>query len=526
MKQNESQNVEYKRIWHDEYLRWVCGFANAKGGTIWIGIDDDKSVAGVTNAEKLMEDIPNKIKDTMGIVVDISLVRRQCKDVVRIDIPESDFPVAYRGEYHYRTGSTKQQLTGFALTQFLFHKMHLSWDAVETVNRLRANNYTFKRLKLRFDTRVQKTIRPADLASFGLVTKEGILTNAGALLVDDCPIPQSRLFCTRWTGPDKSFDAEDSQKEHGNLLELLDSAEAFIKKHTRKAWVKRPTERDNYPDYPERAVTEALVNAFIHRDYTIYGSEVHVDIFDERIEISSPGGMPDGSLVQDLDLMNVPSDRRNGVLADIFDRLDYMEREGSGFKKILGAYSFDKARNSMGVMPKFYSAVGCFIVTLPCLRGKNDTINVTVNDIINVTVNDHLKPLYELICDNPGKRTPFFAKQLKMAERTIKRQLAELSDVVEYRGAKRDGGYFLRGGVGNRCEVAEKVAEKVAVKLTETEKKILDMLRGDAHVTQKTISDRIGVTRQYVGRCMDSLQSRGLIRRIGPDKGGVWEVVK
>ena len=102
MKKSESHHVEYKRSWHDEYLRWVCGFANAKGGTIWIGIDDDRSVVGVANAKKLMEDVPNKIKDTMGLVVDVSLVRKRQKDIVRIDVPESDFPVAYHGEYHYR----------------------------------------------------------------------------------------------------------------------------------------------------------------------------------------------------------------------------------------------------------------------------------------------------------------------------------------------------------------------------------------------------------------------------------------
>ena len=77
MKKDESQNVEYKRSWQDEYLKWVCGFANAKGGTIWIGIDDDKSVRGVLGSKKLMEDIPNKIKDTLGLVVDVALVKNR-----------------------------------------------------------------------------------------------------------------------------------------------------------------------------------------------------------------------------------------------------------------------------------------------------------------------------------------------------------------------------------------------------------------------------------------------------------------
>lgn len=370
----ESQNAEFKQSWHDEYLKWICGFANAKGGRLLIGVDDAGKPVGVANAKKLLEDIPNKIRDTMGIVADVSLVKRKKKDVVQIVVRESDFPVAYRGEYHYRTGSTKQQLTGFALTQFLFHKMHLSWDGAETVNRLSSRKFTFRRLKYRFEQRVHKDVKNADLVSYGLITKDGVLTNAGALLADDCPIPQSRLFCTRWLGNDKAADSAASRKEQGNILELLDMAESFIKVHTNKGWVKRPTERDNYPDYPERAVTESLVNAFIHRDYTICGSEVHVDIFDDRMEIMSPGGMPDGSLVQELDVMNVPSDRRNGILADVFDRLDYMEREGSGFKKIVGAYSTNISRNPSGFMPKFYSAVGCFVVTLPNLNTREVAI--------------------------------------------------------------------------------------------------------------------------------------------------------
>ena len=209
----ESQNTEFKLSWHDEYLKWICGFANAKGGKLLIGIDDAGKPVGVANAKKLLEDIPNKIRDTMGIVADVSLVKRQKKDVIQIVVRESDFPVAYRGEYHYRTGSTKQQLTGFALTQFLFHKMHLSWDGAETVNRLSSRKFTFKRLKYRFEQRVHKEVKNADLVSYGLITKGGILTNAGALLADDCPIPQSRLFC--WA---LSYPLADGSRRNGGGL--------------------------------------------------------------------------------------------------------------------------------------------------------------------------------------------------------------------------------------------------------------------------------------------------------------------
>ena len=158
---------------------------------------------------------------------------------------------------------------------------------------------------------------------------------------------------------------------------MLQYAEDFVRVNSRHAWHKLARTRIEFVEYPERSVHEALVNAFIHRDYLVTGSEVHVDIFDDRIEIMSPGGMPDGSLVQELDVLNVPSDRRNGVLADVFDRLDYMEREGSGFKKIVGAYSPDVSHNPKNLSPKFYSAVGCFVVTLPNLNGSQESSQET-----------------------------------------------------------------------------------------------------------------------------------------------------
>ena len=124
----------------------------------------------------------------------------------------------------------------------------------------------------------------------------------------------------------------------GSLVTLLQSVPDFVRNNSKKAWRKVDDGRIEMPDYPDRAVLEGVVNALIHRNYMEIGSEVHIDMFDDRIEIYSPGGMVSGISLEGKDLLKIPSKRRNPILADIFSRLKYMERRGSGFKKILADY--------------------------------------------------------------------------------------------------------------------------------------------------------------------------------------------
>ena len=129
-------------------------------------------------------------------------------------------------------------------------------------------------------------------------------------------------------------DAINDHEYQGNLLLLLRAGVDFVNSNTNSGWMKLPDGRKNIPDYAERAVLEAIVNHLIHRDYTIIGGEVHIDIFDDRIEFNSPGGMLDGTLIQNRDISKVPSVRRNTKLEDVFTHLGYMEKRGSGLRKI------------------------------------------------------------------------------------------------------------------------------------------------------------------------------------------------
>ncbi len=130
----ENQNVEWKEIWKDEYLKWICGFANASGGKIFIGKNDKGKIVGVKNPKKLLGDIPNKVKNILGILVDVNLHKTENGNYLEINVEPQPFALNYKGQYFYRTGNTLQELKGVALDKFLLEKKGKTWDNVPIPN--------------------------------------------------------------------------------------------------------------------------------------------------------------------------------------------------------------------------------------------------------------------------------------------------------------------------------------------------------------------------------------------------------
>jgi predicted HTH transcriptional regulator len=269
------------------------------------------------------------------------------------------------------------------------------------------------------------------------------LTFVGALFADQCPIYQSRVFCTRWNGLKKGglyVDALDNDEFQSNAISLLTDSLKFIRHNSSVKWKKTGTGRLEMPDYPSEAVHEALVNALVHRDYMIQGSEIHVDMYDDRLEIVSPGGMPDGKLIQNLNIEDVASIRRNPIICDIFSRLRLMERRGSGLRKIIDQYPEEAA-------PSFRSTEQSFIVTLKHLNYGKVSMPLGTDDGI----------------DN---------------------------------------------GIESNAD------------------KILNVISLDPKATQKQMSDATGMSVRTVARELKGLQEDGIIKRVGSDRAGHWEIVK
>lgn len=368
------------------WLKSVSAFANGIGGTLFFGIDNDRNVIGLADAQTDAEMISRLIKERITPYPNFILApeRENGKDILVLSVSAGrSTPYYYKAdgitEAYIRIGNESVIAPSYVLNQLLLKGMNRTYDAL--LSEYDFKDFAFSKMRERYKAWTGNSMEEKLFDSFEMRDDHGKLTNAGALLADDAPIKHSRLFCTRWNGLDKSggmVDALDSAEYSGSLIILLNEGVGFVKRNMKTRWKKTANSRIEMPDYCERSVFEALVNALIHRDYLILGSEVHIDIYDDRLTITSPGGMADGTRIQERDISNISSTRRNPVLADIFGRLGYMERQGSGFKKITESYR--AAHNYRDELePKFYSDASSFQVTLYNLNYGTDE-NGTVGE--------------------------------------------------------------------------------------------------------------------------------------------------
>lgn len=371
---DKKQIVEIRKP--KSWCKSISAFANTAGGSLIFGVADDDTVVGLADAKRDAERISELIKNRLSPVPECSLNFHNTEDdkkLIILNIPRGEeTPYYYVGdgttEAFVRMGNESVPADSTDLKRLVLRGRNSSFDSLNSSYSM--SDFSFTKFRERYKIWAGKSVEDKDYESFGMIGTGGKLTNAGALLADESPVRYSRVFCTRWSGKNKSggiVDALNHEEYSGSVISLLNDAEAFIKNNTKTIWKKLSNSRLELPEYVHRSYFEALVNALIHRDYLINGSEVHVDIFDDRLEIYSPGGMPDGTKVQDRNIRVIPSIRRNPVLADIFARLGYMERSGSGLEKIRDSYE-RSANFAESKEPSFYSDRGQFVVTLPNLN--------------------------------------------------------------------------------------------------------------------------------------------------------------
>lgn len=428
------------------WCKSVSAFANTLGGALIFGISNEDGIVGLVNPSSDAEKISEIIKNRLNPIPEFKLRFHKTEDekvLIILDIfkgEETPYYYAADGdlEAYVRVGNESVKATPTELKRLVLRGKNTSYDSQNSTYKM--EDFAYSQLRARYKKWTGNSFGEKDLVSFGIVNEEGYLTNAGALLVDNSPIRWSRLFCTRWNGLNKSggtVDALDDAEYTGSVISLIENGEAFIKRNAKKMWKKTPNSRIEMPEYVERSYHEALVNALAHRDYLVNGSEVHIDIYDDRMEIYSPGGMPDGSLIQERDPLSVPSTRRNPVLADVFNRLGYMERKGSGFEKIISGYEF-QVNYSEEKKPSFRSDRYQFTVIMPNLNYGEEIESKASNEALDAALEMRLLNLLE---EQPKLTQKEMIVILDTSRATLQRLMKELENDqrIERKGGKRYG---------------------------------------------------------------------------------------
>jgi len=417
----ETQNIEYKENWRDEYIKWICGFANANGGKIYIGINDKGIVVGVAEAKKLLEDIPNKTKDLLGILVDVNLKTKTKKQYLEIIVEPYPYPISYKGQYHYRSGSTKQEMKGAALDKFILQKQGKHWDAVPQPN-LAAKDLAktaidnFKRKAAdtkRVSPEVLKEKTPQLLEKLHLKADATYLKRATALLFH----PDPEKYITGAYVKIGFFNTDDDlayQDEiHGNLFEQVEKTIDLLQTKYLKALIsyKGINRLETFP-IPPVALREAVLNALIHKDYSS-GNPVQISVYSNKLIIWNAGQLPTNWTVAKLKVKH-PSQPNNPDIANCFFRAGLIEAWGRGTLKIINACKLAKVE-----LPVFNYELDEFSVTFTYTTKQVTTAKIPTT----ATTADKV---LQLIVENNEITIPELARVIGVAEITIKRALREL----------------------------------------------------------------------------------------------------
>ena len=339
----ESQNTEWKSSWRDEWLEWICGYANAQGGKLYVGINDDGKTVGVKNSKKLLEDIPNKVSSMLGINVDVNLLTDNAMEYIEIVVPSYQVAISYKGTFFYRSGSTNQRLQGSSLTKFILEKQGVSWDSLPipnvSVDELDSTIIrSFKENAVRKKRMSTQALEESDatlIEKLGLI-EDGELTNAAVLLFH--PEPQ-RFFPGAYTRIgyfEEGFGLRYEDAVRGSLLEQAEKVPELLMTKYLKNWVYYDgMVRDERYAFPPDAIREIVYNALIHARHAAR-IPIQIKVYEDELYFSNSGGLP-ATWTTDMLFEKHRSEPPNPDIAHAFYLAGYIESWGQGVTKICDA---------------------------------------------------------------------------------------------------------------------------------------------------------------------------------------------
>jgi len=333
MASGETETLEFKGSLNEAFYKTISAFANTKGGTILLGVNNRGGIVGVEPSTKFLEDLSNRIVNKLSLYPEIVTRDIEDKRVIAVRVARSGYPVSYEARYYERVGNTTREISREKLRSLLSRGK--TWDSLtdgfsleqidtETIRR-------FVRLAVernRLTDVSQDELPEVVLGKLELMT-DGKLTNGAILLFGNNPQKHFINLCVRIGRFKTETTIIDDKWVRGNLFHQFDKTLNVLKQHIGVRYEIKGIEREDIWDYPLPALREAVLNALIHRDYFNIANFTTIKVYDDHIWFSNPGGLPEGITVEQLKRPH-QSYLRNPLVARVFYLAGYIEQYGSG----------------------------------------------------------------------------------------------------------------------------------------------------------------------------------------------------
>ncbi len=445
IKLGEGYHAEFKESLDKSFAEEVCAFANAKGGKIFLGVTNSGVIKGIDTGNNFRSQVQDYIRQLQpSLSVDIEVEG----NIIVVRVPEgSDKPYGCSRGFFMRVGPNTQKLTRNEIIGFFKKEGRIRFETLINDKADFERDFDPKA----FDLFVQKAgISPTIKKEFLLrnldcLTENNEMTNAGVLFFArdiDFLLNHATVVCALYKGNEK-LHIMDKKDFKGNLMDNIENAIMFVQRHTNLEYKIEKLRREEIPEIPEIALREAIVNAVCHRDYFQQGANVMIEVFDNRVDITNPGGLPGNLKPEEFGTRSV---LRNPILASLLLRIDYIEKMGTGINRIKNAVS------SLGKSTVGFGYTGFFTTTFNRIipdkttnktSGKNiaETSGKNIAETSGKKLNKTCDRIIKLIKNNPGITINRMVENLKITERSIYRNMHILQEegILRRIGGRKQG---------------------------------------------------------------------------------------
>lgn len=443
----ETEVIEFKENLNDSFYKNIAAFANTRGGIILLGINKSGRIKGAELSSQFLEDLTNRIVNKLAVYPDIETIDTEGRRVIAVKVMHSNYPVSYEGRYYERVGNTTREMRLDKLRVLLSRGK--PWDSlsgefslgeidIETVRRfinLAVETNRLSDVSLKESSEV--ILGKLDLLS------EGKLTNGAILLFGKNPQKYFINLCVRIGRFRTETIITDDKWQKGNLFQQFEETIAILKQFISVRYEIKEIQREDIWDYPIPALREAVLNALIHRDYFNIANFILIKVYDDRIWISNPGGLPEGITVDELKRPH-KSYVRNPLIARVFYLAGYIEHYGSGTVRMV-----EWMREAGLPEPDFKEEMGGFSVYF-----YKDIY--TVPNLIKMGLNERQIKAVTYVKDKEKITNKEYRELVNTTKKTASRDMVDLVEkgILDQIGATGKGTYYiLRGQRGHKGDI-------------------------------------------------------------------------